>query len=128
MLNNQPGESAAVPKRASANAVARSAPAQSSAGAVAREGNDIPALRDAGPAIDLDAAFKLAREVGRSRAGLVTQDLPSLAPASVEFETPLGRAIAKAARPDCRTEYAGLGLLALPFLLRDAVTNSGCTW
>ena len=30
--------------------------------------------------------------------------------------------------PDCRTAYAGMGILSIPFLIRDAVIESGCEW
>lgn len=29
---------------------------------------------------------------------------------------------------DCRTAYAGLMLLAIPFLIKDAITGNGCKW
>ncbi len=29
---------------------------------------------------------------------------------------------------DCRTVYAGSGPLAIPLLIRDAVTGNGCKW
>jgi hypothetical protein len=47
---------------------------------------------------------------------------------ALETETAAARAIAKAAKPDCLQAYAGLGLLAIIPLIRDAATNSGCTW
>lgn len=30
--------------------------------------------------------------------------------------------------PDCRTAYAGMGILGIPFLIRDAITGDGCKW
>jgi hypothetical protein len=30
--------------------------------------------------------------------------------------------------PDCRTAYAKMGLFAIPLLIRDAITGSGCKW
>jgi hypothetical protein len=83
---------------------------------------------ESAPAIDLDAARRFAREAGRSRSGVIAQDLRNFEPAQPEIETAAARAIAKAARPDCRTEYAGMGLFAIPFLLKDTVTDSGCKW
>lgn len=38
------------------------------------------------------------------------------------------RGIARGSRHDCRTAYAGLGLLAVLPLSKDAVTGSGCKW
>ena len=31
-------------------------------------------------------------------------------------------------RLDCRTAYAGAGLFAIPFLIKDAITGNGCKW
>jgi hypothetical protein len=40
----------------------------------------------------------------------------------------LARGIAKATVADCRSAHAGLGLLAIPLLMRDTVTGAGCRW
>lgn len=40
----------------------------------------------------------------------------------------LGREIAKSKRAHCETAYAHLGLLAIPFLVKDTVTDKGCKW
>jgi len=45
-----------------------------------------------------------------------------------EKESPLAREVKKEEPGDCRTAYANLGLLAVPFLLRDSVSESGCRW
>src|SRR5438067_1177467 len=37
-------------------------------------------------------------------------------------------AIEKAIKPDCRTAYAGLGLLAVPALAAAAITGERCRW
>ena len=47
--------------------------------------------------------------------------------ASVE-RSALARELEKAARPPCRDVHASKGLLAIPFLLADSVTDSGCKW
>jgi hypothetical protein len=60
-----------------------------------------------------------------SSAGLVQLNI---APPAPEPESKLARDIQKAAKPDCRDAYAGLGLLAVPLLLADAVTDKGCRW
>ena len=83
---------------------------------------------EAAPAIDLDAARSIAREAGRSRSGMREQDLRNFEQARPEYESAAQRALAKAVRPDCRTEYAGMGIFAIPFLLKDTVTDSGCKW
>ncbi|WP_260464027.1 hypothetical protein [Burkholderia sp. Bp8963] len=33
-----------------------------------------------------------------------------------------------ARRADCRSEYAGMGLLAIPALALDSVRDAGCRW
>ena len=30
--------------------------------------------------------------------------------------------------PDCRTAYGNMGILGIPFLIRDAITGDGCKW
>jgi hypothetical protein len=40
----------------------------------------------------------------------------------------LGQAIERARRADCRGAYAGMGLLAVIPLAKDAVTGTGCKW
>ena len=77
------------------------------------------------PRLNLDAAKKAGPEIGRSdgRKGIF-----NLNPPPTETESKLGRAIQKAAQPDCRDAYAAWGLLAVPFLLKDTITDTGCRW
>jgi hypothetical protein len=79
------------------------------------------------PSIDWEAARRIARETDRTRARSLSE-LPALGSPEAESGTVLGRGIAKAARPDCRTAHAGMGLLTIAFLLRDAITDNGCKW
>lgn len=78
------------------------------------------------PRIDIDAARRLARQTARGplRAGAP----PAQATAGDDHKTVLGRAIARSAVADCRTAHAGWGLLAIPYLIRDAVKDGGCNW
>ena len=77
------------------------------------------------PRLNLEAARKSESEIGKSdrRKGIFNIDPPPQEPVSK-----LGRAIQKAAQPDCRDAYAALGLLAVPFLLKDTITDTGCRW
>jgi hypothetical protein len=78
------------------------------------------------PSIDLEAAYSIAREVGReSMTEFELQDLRFKA-RELSLKSRLG--ITKEPCRDCRTAYAGIGLLGIPFLLKDTITNSGCTW
>lgn len=36
--------------------------------------------------------------------------------------------VERAQRPDCRSDYAGAGLLAAPKLLTDSISGKGCKW
>ena len=36
--------------------------------------------------------------------------------------------ITRAPPTDCHTAYAGMGFLAIPLLLKDTITGSGCDW
>jgi hypothetical protein len=49
-------------------------------------------------------------------------------PPPQERKDALAEGIAKAAKPDCRTAYAGLGLLAVVPLVASSVGNGGCRW
>ena len=79
------------------------------------------------PRLHLDAANKekAGPEIGKSNArkGIFNLDSPPPEPVSK-----LGKAIQKAAQPDCRDAYAAMGLLAVPFLLKDTITDTGCRW
>ena len=92
-----------------------------------RKPGDAPAASAPAP-VDIDAARIVAREPSRityGRTGIIPLNL---VPPPPEPESKLGRAIQKAAQPDCRDAYAAMGLLAIPFLLKDTVTDTGCRW
>lgn len=38
------------------------------------------------------------------------------------------QAVGKSGRGDCKTEHSHLGILAIPMLIKDAVTDTGCKW
>ena len=79
------------------------------------------------PHIDREASRQRAREIaarGLESRGVFTLPIPP----PPERESKEGRAIDKATKPDCRTAYAGLGLLAVPVLVANAITDSGCKW
>jgi len=81
------------------------------------------------PRIDLDAARKkAAREVvseGSGSRGVFT--IPS--PPPPEKKTKEAMAMEKALKPDCRTAYASMGLLAVPVLVASAIAADGsCRW
>jgi hypothetical protein len=61
--------------------------------------------------------------MGRTRSGL----LPAL-PAPAEKKTQLETDLEKAGKADCKSAYAGAGLLAVIPLAKDAVTGKGCKW
>lgn len=84
------------------------------------------------PSLDLNAANRIAEEIGRaSMTEFEFQDLRE-----VYLMNRLG--IIKTPCPDCVTAYADTesevqslrlnGLLAIPFLLKDLITDSGYTW
>ncbi|WP_336235269.1 hypothetical protein [Achromobacter dolens] len=66
------------------------------------------------------AAQGLPRARGEARV--------DLAPRTRAEPSALAKGIAQSARPPCRDAHAGLGLLALPFLLADTVRDGGCKW
>ena len=60
--------------------------------------------------------------------GLASPRVLNLVPPPPERKTPLAEGIEKAAKPDCRQAYAGMGLLAVVPLAADAARNGGCRW
>ena len=84
-----------------------------------------PADTNGPPRFDFDRAREVARDFNRGRVTGRPVDFDS---PPGERVTPLGRAIQKAAQPDCREAYAALGLLGLIPLIADTVMDRGCRW
>lgn len=78
--------------------------------------------------VDIEAAYKLARQLARVQDQNLAQQSYNQVPSRMNRETPLARAVANSVAPDCRTAYAGAGLLAIFPLIIGAVTDSGCRW
>jgi len=90
---------------------------------------DVGAPPSQAPRIDLDAARKkAAREIvreGSGSRGVFT--IPS--PPPPEKKSKEAMAMEKAIKPDCRTAYANMGLLAVPVLVASAIAADGsCRW
>jgi len=119
---------------AAANAGTAAAPVEPAAtpGAVdAAPAAADPAAADAGtaesaPHLDMKAARATARLIDKHRKdGLVAHPTPD---PPLQRDERLERAIERARRPDCKSAYSGLGLLAVIPLAKDAVTGTGCKW
>lgn len=79
---------------------------------------------DEAPHIDYAAINETVKEVARENS-----TRPKLIEAETYTQTQrFSREAEKGARKDCKTAYAGLSLLAIPFLIYDSVTNTGCKW
>ena len=81
------------------------------------------------PAVTVESMKKRAREIAAEGSGSrgVLNLVPP--PPPVERKDKLAEDIAKAAKPDCRTAYAGLGILAVVPLVASSVgNNGGCNW
>ena len=100
-----------------------------------------PRAPDAGPQIGHDVATlpaqpasapRLNLELPRVRGGELsrysTTGLLPVLPRPPEQPDKLGQEIEKAAKPDCRNAYGGLGVLAVVPLAVDAVRSGGCKW
>jgi hypothetical protein len=86
-----------------------------------------PAEPGAAPRLDLDEAKKrAARAVVREGSG--SRGLLPVIPPPPERDSKEARALEKAAKPDCRTAYANMGLLAAVPLVASAIGDSGCRW
>ncbi|MEP6997708.1 MAG: hypothetical protein ABI900_08670 [Betaproteobacteria bacterium] len=86
----------------------------------------LPSGEPGGARIDMEAARKRAREIA-SEATSTRGILPALPPPP-EKKSKESLALEKAIKPDCRTAYAGMGLLAVPALVVSTVGDGGCRW
>jgi len=86
-----------------------------------------PPAADA-PKFDMEAALRTARkmasETDPAKAGTAVGQIPDQ---PLRTQTQLARDIASGKRGDCRTAYAGAGLLAPVLMLLDK-KDSGCKW
>lgn len=80
------------------------------------------------PKFDMEAARSTARKMASERdpakVGTAVGQIPDK---PLQTETQLARDIAQGKRGDCRTAYAGAGLLAPVMMLLDK-KDSGCKW
>lgn len=83
---------------------------------------------------DVNAAMKSARKLATAKS---TKDDPPVAQIydkplyGMPSDTPLGTAVARTARADCKTAAAGTGILALiiiPAMILTDKKDSGCKW
>jgi hypothetical protein len=78
------------------------------------------------------SAPRLNLELPRPRGGEISSrgsmGVLSLLPRPPETKSKLTEGIEKAAKPDCKDAYAGLGLLAAVPLAADALRGKGCKW
>jgi hypothetical protein len=87
----------------------------------------VPSAEPGGaPRVDMDAVRKRAREIA-SETGSTRGILPALPPPA-ERKSKESLALEKAIKPDCRTAYAGMGLLAVPALVVSTIGDGGCRW
>jgi hypothetical protein len=100
--------------------------------------DDLPAMpapstpapgADAGPVVDLAAARSAARQIAREDA----RNLVALPRRKPVVDPNSGRPepvdpIERARKSDCKTAYAGAGILAVIPLVASAVVDMGCKW
>jgi hypothetical protein len=92
-----------------------------------RDGGAPSAEPGAAPRLDLDEAKKrAARAVVREGTG--SRGLLSVMPPPPERDTKEARPLDKAVKPDCRTAYANMGLLAAVPLVASSIGDGGCRW
>lgn len=84
----------------------------------------LPAQSESNKTLDMDGIRKAARAIAHEGATKRLSGTDEPYSRSKAIENDLNRA----GRPDCRTEHAHLGILAIPFLLKDAMTERGCKW
>jgi hypothetical protein len=79
------------------------------------------------PRIDLDAMRQRAREIAKEGTGQ-RAILPLPLPAKPAQKSREELAIEKAWKPDCKTAYSGMGLLAMIPLMMNAIGEGTCSW
>jgi hypothetical protein len=92
-----------------------------------RLGHDVataPSLPASAPRLNLE----LVRPRGGAISAQGSRGLLSMVPHPPEGKTKLADDLEKAAKPDCRTAYGGMGLLAVVPLALDAARDKGCRW
>ena len=90
-------------------------------------GQESPAYDPTAPSIDADAVRRRAGQLGREGSGNRAL-LPFPMPAPPDRKTQLETAIEKARKPDCRTAYADMGLLAVVPLIANEFGEGKCRW
>jgi hypothetical protein len=96
---------------------------------VFRSKRDAPAGEAGGaPPVTVESMRRRAREIAAEGGGSrgVLNLVPP--PPPLERKDTLAEGIAKAVKPDCRTAYAGMGLLAVVPLVASSVGKGGCNW
>jgi hypothetical protein len=86
-----------------------------------------PAAPGAAPRIDMDAARERAREIAREGTGR-RAPLAFPMPPLEEKKSKEALALEKALKPDCRTAYKDMGLLAVAPLVMNAIGEGNCRW
>lgn len=127
----QPPSAQRAPSRAPGKDEARrprppleSRPVQDAAAASA----DLPPMKQAPPeGEDAAAPLDLSYRGSGPREGAAAA-ADAAQPSARDGESAMARRIEQSARADCRDAYSGLGLLAAPLLLVDAVRKDGCKW
>jgi hypothetical protein len=103
------------------------APGSGAPDAGARLGHDVataPSLPASAPRLNLE----LVRPRGGPISALGSRGLLPVLPHPPEARSKLADDLQKAGKPDCRTAYGGMGVLAVVPLALDAVGDKGCRW
>lgn len=79
------------------------------------------------PSLDVDAIRRRAAQLGREGTGQRAL-LPFPMPPVPEKKSKMEQAIENARKPDCRTAYQGMGLLAAIPLVANEFGEGNCTW
>jgi hypothetical protein len=88
---------------------------------------DYDPTRPASPRLNLDALRNRVREIAREGSGNSVFAFPLPLPDEPK-KSKLSKAIEDARKPDCRTAYQGLGLLAAVPLIANQFGDGSCRW
>lgn len=94
----------------------------------ARVGHDVATPPSVPPSAPPRLNLDYMRPSGGALAAQPRRGALALMPAPPERKSKLAEGIEQAAKPDCRTAYAGAGLAAVVPLAMDAARGKGCKW
>lgn len=90
----------------------------------AREQSDVNEAAKPSKGVDYNSITKTVKSISHE---METRTAPAANRNMTRIEK-FEKEVEKAKRGDCRTEHASLGILGIPLLIKDAISDKGCKW